>query len=72
MSNDRNNKLLAAISSVREVFYEAIATRIQFTKKTYSEIAEEVGCSEQTVYQVARLRQLRRIEDKDGQMGRNE
>ena len=60
MSALKKNKLQDAINAVREVFYDAIASRIQYSSKTYADIGAELGCSEQTVYQVARLRHLRR------------
>jgi transposase-like protein len=51
-------KLQAALHQVRQSYHDAIAAEIQQSTKTYSEIAEAYGVSQQTVYQVARLRGL--------------
>jgi DNA-directed RNA polymerase specialized sigma24 family protein len=56
----RKNKLQEAIHAIREVFYDAISCRVQYSGQSYAEIGSELGCSEQTVYQVARLRNLSR------------
>jgi predicted transcriptional regulator len=51
-------KLQAALQQVRQAYHDAIAAAIKNSEKTYAEIAEEYGVSQQTVYQVARLRGL--------------
>jgi transposase-like protein len=51
-------KLQAALHQVRQSYHDDIAAEIQNSTKTYSEIAKEYGVSQQTVYQVARLRGL--------------
>jgi DNA invertase Pin-like site-specific DNA recombinase len=56
MSYPQREKLLNVLRAVRQDYHDRIASEIQGTTKTYSEIAEEYGISEQTVYQVARLR----------------
>jgi hypothetical protein len=60
MTAQRNNKLQEAIHAIREVFYDSISCRVQYSGQSYAEIGSELGCSEQTVYQVARLRNLSR------------
>lgn len=60
MTAMRNNKLQEAIHAIREVFYDSISCRVQYSGQSYAEIGTELGCSEQTVYQVARLRNLSR------------
>jgi DNA-directed RNA polymerase specialized sigma24 family protein len=60
MANFTKNKLQDAMSAVRAIFYDAIETRIRYSGQSYAAIAAELGCSEQTVYQLARLRNLRR------------
>ncbi len=51
-------KLQDAVRQLRKVYYDAIAARIQNSSRTYAEIGAELGCSEQLVYQVARVRGL--------------
>jgi predicted transcriptional regulator len=51
-------KLQAALQQVRQAYHDAIAAAIKNSDKTYAEIAEEYGVSQQTVYQIARLRGL--------------
>jgi hypothetical protein len=53
-------KLQEAVRELREVYHDAIAARIQTTDKSYAEIGAELGCSEQTVFLVAKLRRLGR------------
>jgi hypothetical protein len=60
VTNLRKNKLQDAMNAVREVFYDAIECRIRYSGRPYSAIASEVGCSEQLVFQVAKLRGLGR------------
>ena len=60
MTNTKRNKLQDAMSAVREVFYDAIECRIRYSGRSYSAIAAELGCSEQLVYQVAKMRGLGR------------
>jgi DNA-directed RNA polymerase specialized sigma24 family protein len=66
MTAQRNNKLQEAIHAIREVFYDSISCRVQFSGQSYAEIGAELGCSEQTVYQVARLRNLSRQSSSTG------
>lgn len=60
MTQVNKHKLQQAIREVREVYNDAIAARIQHTDKSYAAIADELGCSEQTVFLVAKLRHLGR------------
>lgn len=60
MTNLKKNKLQDAMNAVREVFYDAIECRIRYSGKSYAAIASELGCSEQLVFQVAKLRQCGR------------
>lgn len=60
MTNLRKNKLKDAMDAVREVFYDAIECRIRYSGRSYAAIASELGCSEQLVFQVAKLRGLGR------------
>jgi len=53
-------KLQDAVRELRMVYYDAIAARIQHTDKSYAAIANELGCSEQTVFLVAKIRHLGR------------
>jgi len=57
-------KLKDAVRELRKVYHDAIAERVQQTTKSYAEIGAELGCSEQLVYQVARLRGLCRTAPK--------
>lgn len=54
----KKQKLQDAIRDVRRTYYNAIAASIENSNKTYAEIAEQHGVSEQTVFQIARLRGL--------------
>lgn len=56
MANLKRNKLQDALNGVREVFYDAIESRIRYSGNSYAAIASELGCSEQLVFQVAKLR----------------
>lgn len=56
----KRNRLQEAMSAVREVFYDAIECRIRYSGRSYAAIANELGCSEQLVFQVAKLRGLGR------------
>lgn len=56
MANLKRNKLQDALNGVREVFYDAIESRIRYSGRSYAAIASELGCSEQLVFQVAKLR----------------
>lgn len=60
MTNLTKNKLQGAMNAVREVFYDAIETRIRYSGQSYAAIAAELGCSEQLVFRVAKLRQCSR------------
>lgn len=60
MANLKRNKLQDALNGVREVFYDAIESRIRYSGRSYAAIASELGCSEQLVFQVAKLRQCGR------------
>lgn len=60
MTNLKRNKLKDAMDAVREVFYDAIECRIRYSGNSYAAIASELGCSEQLVFQVAKLRQCGR------------
>lgn len=60
MTNLKRNKLKDAMNAVREVFYDAIDCRVQYSGRSYAAIASELGCSEQLVFQVAKLRGLGR------------
>lgn len=60
MNNLKKNKLQDAMNAVREVFYDSIECRIRYSGRSYAAIASELGCSEQLVFQVAKLRQLGR------------
>lgn len=57
-TNLKRNKLQKAMNAVREVFYDSIECRIRYSGRSYQAIAEELGCSEQLVCQVAKLRGL--------------
>lgn len=56
MTDFKRNKLKDAMDAVREVFYDAIECRIRYSGRSYAAIASELGCSEQLVYQVSKLR----------------
>ena len=56
----KKTNLQEAVRELREVYHDAIAARIQNTDKSYAEIGAELGCSEQTVFLVAKLRRLGR------------
>jgi hypothetical protein len=60
MSDFKRNKLKDAMDAVRGVFYDAIECRIRYSGRSYAAIASELGCSEQLVFQVAKLRNLGR------------
>lgn len=60
MTNLKKNKLKEAMDAVREVFYDSIECRIRYSGRPYSAIAAELGCSEQLVYQVSKLRHCSR------------
>jgi len=60
MTNLKRNKLKDAMDAVREVFYDSIECRIRYSRRSYAAIASELGCSEQLVFQVAKLRHLGR------------
>lgn len=60
MTNLRKNKLKQAMDAVREVFYDAIECRVRYSGRSYAAIASELGCSEQLVFQVAKIRQVGR------------
>ncbi len=60
MTKFKKNKLKDAMDAVREVFYDSIECRIRYSGRSYAAIASELGCSEQLVYQVAKLRRLGR------------
>ena len=51
-------KMQEAVRELRKVYHDAIASGIENSAKSYAEIGAELGCSEQLVYQVARLRGL--------------
>ena len=56
----KKTRLQEAVRELREVYYDAIAARIQHTDKSYAEIGAELGCSEQTVFLVGKIRRLGR------------
>lgn len=60
MTNLKRNKLKDAMDAVREVFYDSIECRIRYSGRSYAAIAAELGCSEQLVFQVGKLRGLGR------------
>lgn len=60
MTNLKKNRLKDAMDAVREVFYDAIECRIRYSGRPYAVIASELGCSEQLVFSVAKLRQCGR------------
>jgi len=60
MTDFKKNKLQEAIHAIRELFYDCVETRIRYSGKSYAAIGHELGCSEQTVYQISRLRKLSR------------
>jgi len=60
MANLKTKRLQNAMNAVREVFYDAIECRIRYSGRSYAAIASELGCSEQLVFQVAKLRGLGR------------
>ena len=60
MTYFKKNKLKDAMDAVREVFYDSIECRIRYSGRSYAAIAYELGCSEQLVFQVAKLRGLGR------------
>lgn len=60
MTNLKKNKLKNAMDAVREVFFDSIECRIRYSGRSYAAIASELGCSEQLVYQVSKLRGLGR------------
>ncbi len=60
MTDFKRNKLKNAMDAVREVFYDSIECRIRYSGRPYAVIASELGCSEQLVFQVAKLRGLGR------------
>jgi transposase-like protein len=63
MTTEKKQKLQDAIRQLRESYYDAIAAEIENSDKTYSEIAQQHGVSEQTVFQIARIRGLCRNAD---------
>lgn len=63
MSNKTIEKLEDVVRAMRRVYHDAIAREIETTSKTYGEIAQQYGVSEQTTYAVARERGLRRSAD---------
>jgi hypothetical protein len=56
MANIKKNRLKDAMDAVREVFYDSIECRIRYSGRSYAAIASELGCSEQLVFQVGRMR----------------
>ena len=58
MLNDKKQKLQEAIREMRRGYHDDIAADIRDSEKTYIEIAEQHGVSEQTVFQIARVRGL--------------
>ena len=67
MTAQKRNKLQDALRAVRELFYDCVETRIRYSGKSYAAIGHELGCSEQTVYQLARLRNLSRESEQRSQ-----
>jgi transposase-like protein len=64
VTNDTIEKLEDAIRAMRRLYHDAIAREIATTSRTYAEIAQQYGVSEQTAYTVARERGLRRNSQK--------
>lgn len=60
MPNEKLENLQDAIRAMRRLYHDAIAREIETTSRTYAEIAQQYGVSEQTAYTVARERGLRR------------
>jgi hypothetical protein len=60
MTNPKRNRLKDAMDAVREVFYDSIECRIRYSGRSYAAIASELGCSEQLVFQVGKMRQCGR------------
>ena len=60
MTQVNKHKMQDAIIAVREVFYDAIECMIRYSGRPYAAIATQLGCSEQLVFQVAKLRGLGR------------
>jgi hypothetical protein len=53
-------KMQEAVRELRMVYHDAIESEIRNSAKSYAQIGLDLGCSEQLVYQVARLRHLSR------------
>jgi hypothetical protein len=60
MTNLKRSKLKEAMDAVREVFFDSIECKVRYSRRSYAAIASELGCSEQLVFQVAKLRGLGR------------
>lgn len=56
MTTEKKQKLQDAIRQLRESYYDAIEVALKTSGQTYAEIGANFGCSEQTVYQISRLR----------------
>lgn len=66
MTEQRRKKLREALQEVREQYHRWIADAVRHQPNmSYSEIAKLFGCSEATVYQVARLSGISRNGHKD-------
>ncbi len=69
MTNSKRNKLKDAMDAVREVFYDAIECRIRYSGRPYAAIASELGCSEQLVFLVGKLRKCGRNSQQSSTVG---
>lgn len=57
---EKINNLQDDLREVRKRYYQSIAEELRHSTKSYADIGREHGCSEQTVYNVARLNGLSR------------
>ena len=61
MNTEKKKKLQDAVHELRELYHRWIAEELQSSSKTYAEIGRIYGCSEQTVYSVARMHGISRV-----------
>ena len=58
--SEEKQRMCEALRDMRDAWYDRVEEMIIATNLTYAQIGEELGCSETTVYTVARLRKLGR------------
>jgi DNA invertase Pin-like site-specific DNA recombinase len=60
MSEEKLPNLERAVRELRERYYQCIAEEVIYSNKSYAEIGRAYGVSEQTVYNICRMRGIQR------------